>query len=53
LNSRIASIDVSGTVAAVRLELDNRTGHRFTELFTPMKSDRQWRITNKDFPRHS
>jgi hypothetical protein len=49
LQARIASIDIIGTVATVRLELDNWTGHRFTDLFTLLKVDRQWKIMNKVF----
>ncbi|MCZ6803175.1 MAG: nuclear transport factor 2 family protein [Proteobacteria bacterium] len=37
LESRIASIDIVSTVATVRLELDNWTGHNFTDLFTLLK----------------
>ena len=39
LQARIASIDIIETVATVRLELDNWTGHRFTDLFTLLKVD--------------
>ena len=39
LKSRIASIDLVDTVATVRLELDNWTGSRFTDLFTLLKLD--------------
>lgn len=53
LESRIASIDLVGTVATVRLELDNWTGYRFTDLFTLLKVDRQWKIMNKVFHLHS
>ena len=52
LQSRIASIDLVGTVATVRLELDNWTGHRFTDLFTLLKLDGQWKIMNKVFHLH-
>ena len=34
---RIASLEIVGTVAAARLEIDNWTGHRFTDLFTLLK----------------
>ncbi len=53
LQSRIASIDLVGTVATVRLELDNWTGHRFTDLFTLLKVDGEWKIMNKVFHLHS
>ena len=52
LQARIASIDVSGTVATVRLELDDWTGHRFTDLFTLLKVDGEWKIMNKVFHLH-
>jgi len=53
LQARIASIDVIDTVATVRLELDNWTGHRFTDLFTVLKVDGEWKIINKVFHLHS
>ena len=52
LQGRIASIDIFETVAAVRLELDNWTGHRFTDLFTLLKVDGEWKIINKVFHLH-
>ena len=52
LQARIASIEIIGTVAAVRLELDNWTGHRFTDLFTLLKVDGEWKIINKVFHLH-
>ena len=39
LQARIANIDLMDTVATVRLELENWTGHRFTDLFTLLKVD--------------
>ena len=53
LQARIASIDLIGTVATVRLELDNWTGNRFTDLFTLLKTEGEWKIINKVFHRHS
>jgi len=52
LKARIASIDLTETVATVRLELDNWTAHRFTDLFTLLKEDGEWKITNKVFHLH-
>ncbi len=52
LEARIASIDVIGTVATVRLELDNWTGSRYTDLFTLLKVDGEWKIMNKVFHLH-
>ncbi len=53
LRDRIASIDVVGTVATVRLELENWTGIRFTDLFTLLKVDGEWKIMNKVFHAHA
>ncbi len=52
LQARIASIDLIDTAATVRLELDNWTGHRFTDLFTLLKVDGEWKIMNKVFHLH-
>jgi len=52
LQARLASIDIAGTIATVRLELDNWTGHRFTDLFTLLKVDGEWKIMNKAFHSH-
>ena len=40
LKESIASIDLIGSVATVRLELENWTGFRFTDLFTLLKNRR-------------
>ena len=53
LQARIASIDVIGTVATMRLELDNWTGHRYTDLFTLFKVDGEWKIMSKVFHLHA
>ncbi len=53
LQARIAGIDLVETVATVRLELDNWTGSRFTDLFTLLKVDGEWKIMNKVFHLHS
>jgi hypothetical protein len=52
LQGRIASIDVVETVATVRLELENWGMHRFTDMFTLLKVDGQWKIMNKVFHLH-
>ncbi len=52
LKPRISSIDLIGSVATVRLELENWTGHRFTDLFTLLKVDGEWKIMNKVFHLH-
>ncbi len=52
LKARIAKIDLVDTVATVRLELDNWSGSRYTDLFTMLKVDGQWKIMNKVFHLH-
>ena len=53
LETHLANIDLIDTVATVRLELDNWTGLKFTDLFTLLKVDGQWKIMNKVFHAHS
>jgi hypothetical protein len=53
LEARIASIDLAGSVAAVRLELDDWAGDRFTDLFTLLKVDGEWKIMCKVFHLHT
>ncbi len=53
LQARIASIDLVDTVATVRLELDNWTGSRYTDMFTLLKVDGEWKIMNKVFHLHA
>ncbi len=48
----IVGIDVGDTVATVRLELDEWTGRRFTDMFTLLKVDGDWKIINKVFHLH-
>ncbi len=52
LQARIASIDIIDTIATVRLEHDNWTGSRFTDLFTMLKVNGEWKIMNKVFHLH-
>ncbi len=53
LQARIANIDLIDTVATVRLELDNWTGSRYTDLFTLLKVDGEWKVMNKVFHLHA
>ena len=52
LQARIASIDIIDTIAAVRLELYNWNGHRYTDIFTLLKVEGAWKIMNKVFHQH-
>ncbi len=52
LKANIANIDIEGTIATARVELDNWTGHKFTDMFTLLKTDGEWKIINKVFYLH-
>ena len=53
VKTEITDIDVVGTIATVRLESDNWTGHKFTDFFTLLKVDGTWKIMNKVFYLHA
>ena len=53
LQARIASIDLADTVATVRLELTNLKGARYTDMFTLLEVDGEWKILSKVFHLHS
>ena len=53
LQARIASIDLAETVATVRLELTHLKGARYTDMFTLLKVDDEWKIISKVFHLHS
>ncbi len=53
LQARIASIDLAKTVATVRLELTNLNGAGYTDMFTLLKVDGEWKIVSKVFHLHS
>ncbi len=52
LKWRITSVDIAGTIANARVELDDWNGHRFTDLFNLLKVDGNWKIMNKVFHTH-
>ena len=52
IQSRFTNVDVVGTVASVRLDTDNWTGHRFTDFFNLVKIDGQWKVVSKVFYLH-
>jgi len=52
LQANLASVDITGTIATARLELDNWTGHKFTDMFTLLKIDGEWKIISKVFYLH-
>jgi hypothetical protein len=52
LQSRITSIEFVKNIATVRLELDNWGGRRFTDMFTLLKTEGEWKIVSKVFYLH-
>jgi hypothetical protein len=50
---RIVSIEIVESIASVRVETDNWTGHRFTDFFNILKLDGEWKIMNKIFHLHN
>jgi len=52
LQARIVAIDIEGSIATVRQELDDWTGHKFTDMFTLLKTDGEWKIVSKVFYLH-
>lgn len=52
LQARLNSIDITSNIATARLELDNWTSHRFTDMFTLLKIDGEWKIISKVFYLH-
>lgn len=52
LKANITNIDIAGTVATARVELENWTGNNFTDLFSLLKVDGKWKIMNKVFHTH-
>jgi len=49
----ISKIEIVGSIASVRIELDNWTGNRFTDLFNLLKVDGKWKVMNKVFHLHT
>ncbi len=52
MQARVTSVDVAGTVAKARVEIDNWSGHRFTDMFTLLKTGDEWKIISKVFHLH-
>ena len=48
----ISKIDIVGSAANVRIELDNWKGARFTDFLNLLKVDGQWQVMNKVFYLH-
>ena len=53
LRANVAVVDQHGSVATVRVEIDDWTGMRFTDAFTLLRTDGRWQIVNKVFHLHT
>ncbi|MEQ9616703.1 MAG: nuclear transport factor 2 family protein [Phycisphaerales bacterium] len=49
VESRILLIDHAETIATIRVELDNWTGHDFSDILSLIREDGRWVIVNKLF----
>ncbi|MCA3575533.1 MAG: nuclear transport factor 2 family protein [Aestuariivirga sp.] len=49
---RISSMDITGSCASVRIDVDDWTGHRFTDYFNLVKFGDQWKVVSKVFFLH-
>ena len=52
LKSNVTNIDIQGPIATARVELDNWSGHKFTDMFTLLKTGGEWKIISKVFYLH-
>lgn len=52
LTFTVAGIDVYETIATARVECHNWGGHKFTDMFTLLKTDGEWKIISKVFYLH-
>jgi hypothetical protein len=52
LTYTVADIDVFETIATARIECTNWGGHRFTDMFTLLKTEGEWKIISKVFYLH-
>ncbi len=50
---KISKIEIVDSIASVRIELDNWTGHRFTDFLNLLKVDGKWQVMNKVFHLHT
>ncbi|CAN1722182.1 Permeases of the major facilitator superfamily [Hyphomicrobium sp. 1Nfss2.1] len=53
ISPRIVKVDVAGTAASMRIEVDNWQKHRFTDVFNLLKIDGKWTIVSKIFHTHA
>jgi hypothetical protein len=52
IQARLSAIDVVGHCANVRMDIDNWTGHRFTDFLNLVKFEGHWKIVSKVYHMH-
>ena len=52
LRYAIRSVEWEGNAASASVEIENWHEHTYTDFFTLLKIDNQWKITGKIFVRH-
>jgi hypothetical protein len=52
VEGRATRIDIQGPAATARIEIDDWTGHRFTDFFTLVRIDGPWQVLSKVFYLH-
>jgi len=50
--SAVARIDIVGTAASARVDIDDFSGYRFTDFFNLLKVEGKWTIINKVYHTH-
>lgn len=53
IKARFTKIDIAGTAANVRLDIDDWQGARFTDFFNLLKVDGVWKIVSKVYHHHA
>jgi hypothetical protein len=53
LQAKIDILDIEGTVASVRVALENPQGANYTDFHQLLKIDGDWKVISKLFHRHS
>ena len=52
VSHRVTAIDVAESIASARFEIEDWTGHRFTDYFNLVKIDGEWTVLSKVFHLH-
>jgi len=49
MRAQIGAIDIAGSAATARVEIEGLNGHRYTDLFTLLKIGEEWKLMCKTF----